>query len=241
MLKTYICDDNNSHRTHFEKQIENYNFINGTDFHVVMSTANPHEVVEQIKKVPEIALYFIDIDLQTDIDGLELARQIREYDSWGFIIFITTHDEVMPLTFKNKVSALDFIEKESALLGEPVIADCLATVWKKMGQFTPGINETLTLKVQDKHFSIKLSDIYRIESTGEHRKVTVIEQNGYLHISALLKEVYDSLTEDFVYTGRNCIINKNHVVSYDSKNRLLHFDNNTTCSVSTRTARSFRL
>lgn len=42
---------------------------------------------------------------------MEIARQIRERDSNALIVFVTTHSEFMPLTYRYRVSALDFIDK----------------------------------------------------------------------------------------------------------------------------------
>lgn len=42
---------------------------------------------------------------------MELAYQIRKLDPNATIVFVTTHSEFMPLTFRYKVSALDFIDE----------------------------------------------------------------------------------------------------------------------------------
>lgn len=42
---------------------------------------------------------------------LEVASEIRQQDANAVIIFVTTHSEFAPISFKYKVSALDFIDK----------------------------------------------------------------------------------------------------------------------------------
>ena len=43
--------------------------------------------------------------------GLEVARKIRGRDPYALIVFVTTHSEFMPLSFRYQVSALDYIDK----------------------------------------------------------------------------------------------------------------------------------
>ena len=43
--------------------------------------------------------------------GLEVARKIRDRDPYALIVFVTTHSEFMPLSFRYQVSALDYIDK----------------------------------------------------------------------------------------------------------------------------------
>ena len=59
-----------------------------------------------------IRFSFLDIDIDGERKkGLEVASEIRQQDANAVIIFVTTHSEFAPISFKYKVSALDFIEK----------------------------------------------------------------------------------------------------------------------------------
>lgn len=42
---------------------------------------------------------------------MEIAREIRLKDPNAVIVFVSTHSEFMPVTYKYRVSALDFIDK----------------------------------------------------------------------------------------------------------------------------------
>lgn len=46
---------------------------------------------------------------------MDVAKEIRKYDKYGIIIFITTHSEFAPITYAYKVSAFDFIDKDSSI------------------------------------------------------------------------------------------------------------------------------
>ena len=52
----------------------------------------------------DVGCYFLDIQLEVDINGIKLGSEIRKYDPIGNIIFVTSHSELTYLTFVYKVS-----------------------------------------------------------------------------------------------------------------------------------------
>ena len=72
----------------------------------------PPQLVESNTERGSHQLFFLDIEIKgNEKMGLDVAERIREKDPNATIVFVTTHSEFMPLTFKYKVSALDFIDK----------------------------------------------------------------------------------------------------------------------------------
>ncbi len=95
---------------------------------LLISTDNPEELIEQLKKSENTGLYFLDIDLKSSKNGLMLAKEIREYDPRGFIVFITSHSEMSFITFQYKVEALDFILKNDPHQLQHRICECIENV-----------------------------------------------------------------------------------------------------------------
>ena len=87
-------------------------FSNSPNKWLEINTVIFFSLLEKIKETGEVGIYFLDIDLKTDMTGLTLAQEIRKYDPRGFIIFITTHSEMSYMTFIYKLEALDFILKD---------------------------------------------------------------------------------------------------------------------------------
>lgn len=113
MLKVYICEDNKDHRENFKRIIDNILVIENYDMKLELATANPKDILDNIKESDGASVYFLDVDLKSDINGIQLAEKIREYDPSGFIIFITTHAEMSYLTFMYKIEAMDYIIKDN--------------------------------------------------------------------------------------------------------------------------------
>lgn len=134
MLGIIICEDNIQQRVKIRKIVENKILIDELDVEARLITDSPYDVIDHIKKSKEVNIYFLDIDLQKDINGIELAVEIRKYDPRGFIVFITTHSEMTYLTFKYKVEAMDFILKDNVKEIDSRVRECINDALNRYGK-----------------------------------------------------------------------------------------------------------
>ena len=95
---------------------------------IICATTNPLELTQQINAKNQRAIYFLDVDLKHEqYDGFTLAKQIRKVDTRGFIIFVTTHEELMFETFKYRLEAMSYLIKDDSSL-EKQIRHCLEDI-----------------------------------------------------------------------------------------------------------------
>lgn len=74
--------------------------------------SNPDKLLDSIHERGDHQIFFLDIEIKNATKkGLEVASEIRKMDPNAVIVFVTTHSEFAPISFKYKVSALDFIDK----------------------------------------------------------------------------------------------------------------------------------
>ena len=132
MLYIYICEDEIPQLTYIKESIQKYILIYNLD---LVYCGRFHK---SALRIPDAAcfsshtgIYFLDINLNTDIDGLELAQKIREIDPRGFIVFITSHSEMASLTFQMKLEVLDYIIKDHPETLSDQIFQCLSNALKK--------------------------------------------------------------------------------------------------------------
>lgn len=78
MFPIYICEDNLIQLSHFEKIIKNYILIEELDMDVVCASSDPKEILKVQEKFCAPGLYFLDIELNSDMDGFALAEKIRK-------------------------------------------------------------------------------------------------------------------------------------------------------------------
>ena len=85
MLNIYVCEDHDVQRRAIVKIIQNTILIEEQDMQLVLDTADPYALLEKVKASQNTGIYFLDIDLHSDINGMQLAQKIRLFDPRGFI------------------------------------------------------------------------------------------------------------------------------------------------------------
>lgn len=131
MIDIYICEDIQKQRELIAHYVKTAILIKEQDMKLRLSTDKPQELIDKLKDSKNTGLYFLDIALQSSKNGLVLAKEIREYDPRGFIVFITSHSELSFMTFQYKVEALHFILKDESKQLQSCISDCIENVNKK--------------------------------------------------------------------------------------------------------------
>ena len=89
----YVCEDNAKQRDWLTHLIRQYVMIEDLPMELVCSTGDPQVLLDTWAESRQHGLFFLDIDLQAEIDGLELARRIRDGDSLAILVFVTTRED----------------------------------------------------------------------------------------------------------------------------------------------------
>ena len=240
MLKVFICEDNPEHHKRIEKCVADHIMIEDLDMRIVVSARDPAEIISYIEKNPSTGLYFLDVDLNSSINGIRLAEIIRRMDPRGYIIFITVHADDMQLTFKYKVEALDYIIKGDFDEIENRIRECIANVYEKY-----------TSKADKNKFVFKITDnrvialdtdkilFFETVKTAP-RKIGVYSADSRYEFYAKLDDVEKSLGENFIRCHRSYIVNINNIETLNlSANKVLMKDGSH-CFMSVRSGKILR-
>ena len=108
MLNFVLCDDNRNILNRLEKMLESIFINNNLSGQVVFSTTNPDNFLAYIKNHP-FDIVILDIDLKSNLSGMDLANIIRKRNKKAYIIFTTAHLEYMMVAYKYKT--FDFLAK----------------------------------------------------------------------------------------------------------------------------------
>lgn len=240
MINIYICEDDLAQLDYLSHIIKNYLLIEQLEDYFHCATPDPYILIKELSNTEGTGLYFLDIDLHSDITGLELAAKIRQYDPRGYIVFITTHDEMLPLTFTYKVEAMDFIQKDLPNSLPERIIQCIQTALKTEKTIQAQSHHILSIRLEHTIFQINQNDIVLIESDNIPHKLIIHTTNGVKRISGSLKDIQASLDNRFHRCHNSTIVNIGHVISYHPEKRLLQLDNGENCLVSFRFSRTIR-
>jgi len=233
MLHIMICEDNDVQRAHIEGIVNKY--LRGDDDMVLtLSTANPAEILENIQAHSiQNGLYFLDIDLQSDIDGFDLATKIKEIDISATIVFITTHSELVHNVFLLRIEAMEYILKDSP--PEDIkkrIIECIQTAYQRLlaGKHTG--RRYFTAKIGTSKVNTPYDDIVYFESSIRPRnKILLHKVDGELEFYGTVADIAN-LDSPFFQCHKSFVVNMNYVVRVE--NRQAQMANGTFIPISRR-------
>lgn len=234
MLKVFICEDNKEQRERFSKIVQDIILIENYDMELELVTDDPNKLINYIDNNDLSGLYFLDIDLKSEVNGIELAAKIRKYDPRGFIVFITTHAEMSYLTFMYKVEAMDYIIKDNYNNIKERINQCIADAHIKYSAKPTELQKIFTIKSDDKIVNIEYRKILFFETSPTIHKVIVHAVDRHIEFYAKMKEIEERLDDRFYRCHKSFIVNKDNIKEIDLNNRCIHMINGEQCLISIR-------
>ena len=234
MLDIFVCEDNEVQRRTIVQIIQNTVLIEELDMQLVLDAGDPYILLERVKTSQNTGIYFLDIDLGSNMNGLKLAQQIRLYDPRGFIIFVTAHCELSYMTFQYRVEAMDFVLKDNPAEAKVKIRECLLNAMERYTLQTNRTHKVYTIEINGRKISVDYDDILFFETSGNIHKLILHGKDLQIEFSGTMKELADTLGSDFVRCHRSFLVNKKNIKEVDAKNRILYFANGETCLISTR-------
>lgn len=234
MLHIFVCEDDAVQRKTVVRTIYNTVLIEGLDMRLVLDTADPCELLEAVRASRETGIYFLDIDLKCDMNGMKLAQQIRKLDPRCFIIFITAHSELSYMTFQYRVEAMDFILKDNPAEAGVKIRECLFHAWERHTLQTNKVHKTYMIEIGERKISVDYQDILFFETSGNVHKVVLHAKDRQIEFPGTMKELESALDDGFVRCHRSFLVNRNNIKEVDTKNRIIYLVNGETCLMSTR-------
>ena len=234
MLNIFVCEDHSAQRKSIVQTIQNIVLIEELDMQLVLDTKDPYILLEKVKTSQNTGIYFLDIDLNSTMNGMKLAQQIRLFDPRGFIIFITAHSELSYMTFQYRVEAMDFVLKDNPAEAKVKIRECLLHAMERYTLQTNKTHKVYTTQVGGRKISIDYNDILFFETSTNIHKVILHAKDRQIEFFSTIKELTGTLDSNFVRCHRSFLVNKNNIKEVDAKNRIIHFINGETCLMSTR-------
>lgn len=234
-MKVIICEDNPKQLKNITETINRHLLFKEEDIRVVLATSDPYEIIEYIKKNndSEDTLFFFDIDLNSDINGIDLASKVKQYDKRNKIVFITTHEEVMDLVFKYKIEALDFIVKSTPEQILDRIAECISIAYERFNEEDEKKTDLISIKSKKKIIRLDPDDIIYFESSQEAHRITAHLINRSIQFYGKIKGLTD-LNKDFFQCHQSFVVNRTKIRSYNTSEKVLIMENGDLCIVSVR-------
>ena len=159
-------------------------------------------------------VYLLDIDLKNQTkQGLDIGLEIRKEDLKAQIAFVTAYSEFMPLTFRYKIQALDFVDKsmEDANLKRALV-ELLDFAYSQVEQETKA--QSLTVKTDKNDVNIPYDDILYIETAPVPHKLIAHTKSNLVEFYGKIAEVA-KLDDIFFQTHRSFVVNVTNMVFFE--------------------------
>ncbi|MCL2016731.1 MAG: LytTR family DNA-binding domain-containing protein [Defluviitaleaceae bacterium] len=242
MLSVFICEDNKDQLTSIRKCVDNYIFIENLNMEIVCAKTDPRYLINYISSNKVEGLYFLDIELNSDINGFGLAETIRKYDPRGFIVFVTADAESHLLTFEYKIEAMDYIIKGSENF-RPRIRECVQNAYDKYNSKATNLLQTnfvFNLPGGNTN-SVDISKIFYLETAQDRaHNLNLYTKDSMHQFRSSLKDVERRLSKNFFRCHRSYIVNINKVSSFNSERLEITLENGAILDVADKYVKNVR-
>jgi two-component system response regulator AgrA len=239
VLGVFICEDNIPEKEKITECVRNYITLKGLCMEIALSSGCPRELLDHRRASKVDGLYFLDMELNADINGLELAEQIRELDPRGFIVFITSHADMLHLTFKYKVEAMDYITKDTEDISERIF-ECIDKAYTLYSLKPSGPHDKFVINIsKSRYVSLNRCEILYFEAVGGHM-IYVHSENGRYLFGGNLNKIQSTLGSDFFRCHKSVLVNLSKITELKMKEKEVMLGSNAKCIMSARCAGKLR-
>lgn len=243
MIDIFVCDDNEKHLNKIADIVRDILIFHELNEQLALITDNPRHLLEVLEKSSSnVGLYFLDIQLHSDLNGFQLAEQIREIDPRGYIVFISSHIELSYLSFIYRLEVLDFILKDQPGLLRQRICECMLTAAHREEKATKksGISY-VTIRLQGQMFKIDTNDLIVIHTTEYQHRLALVTSSGVKKIYGTIKEWAAQLSADhFIQCSASEIVNKAYIDNIDLKTGTIMLKNKSCAYFSTQYLKKYK-
>lgn len=212
MLNFVLCDDNQSILKRLEKMIDSILINNKLSGQVVFSTTNPDNLLNYIAFHP-FDVVILDIDLKSNLSGIDLANTIRTRNKKSYIIFSSAHMEYVMVAYKYKT--FDFLAK-------PITLERLEETIIRLYDDVSAEN-TCFFKVSNKNGYINSNDIFFIQKDG--KKAIFKTTAGDFSLNSSFADILSRLPNNFVRCHKSFIVNLDKISRIQANNTIVFKDN----------------
>lgn len=171
-----------------------------------------------IKDKSQRTIYLLDIDLDCETTGIDIALKIRQYDWDSEIIFLTCHDKYFEKVYRSIYKVFDFIEK---------FDNMTSRLTKDIQEILKQDYDTKMFRYSNRQIDLQLylKDIMYIYRDTHERKLVIVTTNNQFMINKNIIDIIDELDNRFKQVHRSCIVNTNRVNLYKWNNGSFILDN----------------
>ncbi|HFI0138339.1 TPA: response regulator transcription factor [Streptococcus suis] len=231
MLNIFVLEDDFFQQSRLENAIRRCVEETSVRYKFLEVFGKPNQLLESIEEAGNHQFFFLDIEIKgEEKKGMEIAKEIRARDPYAVIVFVTTHSEFMPVTYRYRVSALDFIDKglEDSDF-QKAVSDVLVHAFENIDHTIA--ENSFVYKTETAHLQVPFSDILYFETSSTIHKVILKTKTGQTEFYGKVSDIAKA-DERLYQAHRSCVVNPLNITKLDRANHIAYFENGDSCFVS---------
>ena len=217
MLKFALIEDDKKLLEDLSQILEKIFLKHDLDAQVVFGTTKVNSFLSYISK-NKVDVLFLDIDLNSNLTGIQIAEKLRKSNKDCYIIFETAHLEYGLVAYRYKT--FDYISKP---ITSQRIEDCVVRLFEDIS----GTKKNY-IRLDNKNTIIAEKEVKYIKKDGM-KLIFHTDSRDYEVYSSFLK-VKEKLPSNFVQCHKSFIANIDNITKVESNNNLVYF-NNSSCDI----------
>ncbi|AJS60517.1 LytR/AlgR family response regulator transcription factor [Paenibacillus sp. IHBB 10380] len=217
-MAIYILEDQIVQALALKKVIEQYCQLHGKSRETIHTFKKVSDLLRKVQENSELNLYFIDLEISSvEMEGLEAAKELRNIDKQGIIVFVTARSELIAISYKYYVSALTFIEKrlDYSLLKKE-INNCLK-IYLEMIEHSIIDEKIFVYQTKTSIVRLYFRDIYFFSTVYDHR-ILLTAKDQIRKFQGTLKNI-EKCDARLFRIHQSFLVNLQHISSIDKSTR----------------------
>lgn len=201
-MRTLICDDEIHYANAIKESIERWKKKTGNVSITYDVFRSSEDMLDSLRNQTIYDLVFLDIQFPAELNGLQVAKQLRMLNDQVVIVFVSNYDEYAIDGYK--VNALRFLTKP---ISDNQVFECLDIAYRQW-QITSA-NAVIVLETKQQIHKISNNSIVYIESRAHYLDIHTLNiENDTITIRMKIGEILKDLPSDmFVQCHQSYIIN----------------------------------
>lgn len=226
MISLVLCDDNPRHNQTLRTHIQQILPALPIQAEFALVTTDPDDVIAYVQSPHHQSVFFLDLELERERNGLDICRAIHASDKQAVVIYVSAYSEYALDCLETH--AFDFIRK-------PYSPERLESALRDAVRFLTFANDQATLQVTAGSIS-RLIDQKNIRYISVKREyVTAHLAEGQFTWRESLTKLMERLNREwFVQIHKSCVINRLYFESINTRTQELTLTDGTILTVSRR-------
>ncbi len=217
MLNFVICDDNLAVLNRLSKMLESIFIDNNIQAEIGLKSSNASSIIDYLK-CHKVDVLILDINLNSDITGCDIADMVRKKNKNVYIIFSTGHLEYALIAYKYKT--FDYLPK-------PIVRERLEeTILRLMDDISQ--TPSKFIKLNNKTI-INQDEINYIKKDG--MKLVFCTNSRTYETYNSFNKIQNCLPENFVRCHKSYIANVKNITNINTNKNTIIFSPNESCSI----------